>query len=76
MPQQGKRYVLFMQKCAEPGDYLILTAYELRSGRVYPIDGSSAKPPQPWAGDAYENTDEGAFLNKLKQTITRSPARP
>jgi hypothetical protein len=76
MPQPGKRYIFFLRKGSEQGDYLILTAYEIRSGRIYPLDGASASPPQPWAGDAYENTDEGTFLQKLREAISQSPARP
>jgi hypothetical protein len=76
MPLPGKRYVFFLQRGADPRDYSIKTAYEIQSGRVHPLDGSNAKPPQPWAGDAYENTEEAAFLNALQDAIAKSPLRP
>ena len=76
MPLPRKRYVFFLQRGSDSRDYSINTAYEIQSGRVHPLDGSNAKPPQPWAGDAYENIEETAFLNALQDAIAKSPPRP
>ena len=52
MPQVGLRYVLFLT------DSQILTGYELREGKVYPLDDLPNLR-------TYENADETTFLKQL-----------
>ena len=59
MPQVGLRYVLFLTNAQGQQDFQILTGYELRESKVYPLDDL----PNLYR---YENTDEPAFLNELR----------
>lgn len=70
MPRQGCRYVFFLERNNQ--QYSILTAYELLSGRVYPLDGKTAPGGEgsDWAGDLYLEVDSTRFLSDLKRTIT------
>jgi hypothetical protein len=52
MPQVGLRYVLFLTNAQ------ILTGYELREGKVYPLDDLPNL-------HTYENADETTFLTQL-----------
>jgi hypothetical protein len=67
MPQLGKKYVLFLRRNANTENYLILTAYEIRSGRVYALDGTQGS--SSFASAAYENVEEEVFLSKLHEAI-------
>ncbi len=87
MPRIGRQYVLFLQR----NDHFlelkdqeqklhIVTGYELREGRVFPLDGvnvpkDAAKWPQ---FAAYEGVEESAFLievlDAIKQSSQVSPA--
>ena len=67
MPQPGKKYVFFLRRNTDTENYLILTAYELRSGRVYPLDGSQGS--SSFASATYDNAEEGVFLSKLYEAI-------
>lgn len=70
MPRPGGRYVFFLERNDQ--QYSILTAYELSSGRVYPLDGRN-KPSRGRDNsvmDAYENTEATRFLSDLQQALT------
>ena len=41
MPQVGCRYLLFLEQVNSEVEFRILTGYELREGRVFPLDESS-----------------------------------
>jgi hypothetical protein len=71
MPRQGGRYVFFLS-CDEKR-YSILTGYELRSGRVYPLDGRNApgRDPSLSVGDEYEDTDATRFLGDLQRALVQ-----
>ena len=60
MPQVGLRYVLFLSNLEAQSDFQILTGYELREGKVHPLDDL----PNP---SIHENADETAFLNQLRK---------
>ena len=62
MPVVGLRYVLFLSNPHGQSDFQILTAYELREGKVYPLDDL----PNLYR---YENTDELNFLSELRNRI-------
>lgn len=68
MPLIGHRYVLFLKRDAQADDYELLTAYELREGRVFPLDES----PGEVHFEVYANTDETAFLNELQSAMANS----
>jgi hypothetical protein len=72
MPRQGRRYVFFL--VGDSQQYSILTAYELRAGRIYPLDGKNAPgyKGSDWAGDAYEGTDATQFLIEVQNAIAQS----
>jgi hypothetical protein len=59
MPQVGVRYVLFLTSAQSQNEFQILTGYELRNGKVYPLDDL----PNLYL---YENKDEPTFLNELR----------
>ena len=59
MPQVGLRYVLFLTNAQSQSDFQILTGYELREGKVYPLDDLPNL-------HSYENADDTIFLNQLR----------
>ena len=59
MPQVGLRYVLFLTNAQSQSDFQILTGYELREGKVYPLDDLPNL-------HTFENADETTFLNQLR----------
>jgi hypothetical protein len=65
MPVIGRRYLLFLKYNPEGKDYTILTGYELRRNRVYPIDEVA-----PFI--VYKRFDESPFLNLVRETIRQS----
>jgi hypothetical protein len=58
-PRLGGRYVFFLTDGDADQGFQILTAYELRAGKVIPLD--KLRQPQ-----TYQNTDQTAFLNELR----------
>ena len=62
MPVAGLRYVLFLTNHHGQSDFQILTAYEVREGKVYPLDDL----PSLYR---YDNTDELNFLSELRTKI-------
>ncbi len=71
-PQLNGRYVFFLKRENAEGDYSILTAYELKGGRIVPLDGSSIELTSAWQFDKYKDVDEQQFLNELQELIVRS----
>jgi hypothetical protein len=68
MPQVGARYVLFLTK-DEDESLTILTGYELRNGKVFPLD--RVQPTHPMA--QYKGQDEATLLNDLANSLAASP---
>ena len=73
MPQSGGRYVLFLTHTFESRgdagkDFYILTGYELRDGRVFPMDDTL--PGHPIT--AYTNASESVFLTDLFSAIAKA----
>ncbi|HKP80571.1 MAG TPA: hypothetical protein VJT69_01070 [Pyrinomonadaceae bacterium] len=71
MPEVGSRYALFLTHDFEvKGDvadgFYLLTGYELRSGRVFPLDANSA-------AKVYTDRDESVFLNDLLSALATPP---
>lgn len=71
MPRVGRKYLLFLKRVGAEGEYLLLTGYELRGGRVSPIDGvKSTGGGSPWQFDRYEGWEEAAFLRAVREALT------
>ncbi|MEK6407306.1 MAG: hypothetical protein AABN34_10110 [Acidobacteriota bacterium] len=64
MPGTGRKYLFFLSDNKQGGDYLIVTAYELRDGQVIPLDDSHAFA-------SYKGSDEQEFLIKVRGAIAR-----
>lgn len=74
MPREGRRYLLFLKK-NEGETFSIITGYELRNGKVIPLDGLSKKHPQLSKHAAYKDADEAAFLNQVREAISKGGGR-
>lgn len=62
MPVTGKRYMFFLKKTEDPDAYEIITAYEVGSAIVLPLDnGANFR--------VYKNADPAVFLNKLRNAV-------
>jgi hypothetical protein len=70
MPRAGRRYVLFLSRTDQGLAYGILTGYELRAGKVSPLDGIKTRGGgSPWKFDKYENWDESTFIDAVRAEI-------
>lgn len=65
LPRTGKRYVLFLTRDEGDEDFHILTGYELREGKVFPLD--KLRPGHPIT--AYTGTSETSFFTDLNQIL-------
>ena len=65
------RYLLFLKRIDQ--DYSVLTAYELRAGRVFPVDGRDSKESQ---FAVYDSMEESAFLSTVQSSITKCSQAP
>lgn len=65
MPQVGRRYVLFLTRNQPEGDFHLLTGYELREGRIFPLDDSTGVVHF----EVYENASEATFMNELSAAL-------
>jgi hypothetical protein len=70
MPHSGRRYALFLTCDDQQQSIHILTGYELRGGRVFPLDKPGGG--QAAAATLYKDADEAAFLNDLRAAIANS----
>ena len=70
MPRVGRRYTLFLTSDDEGQSFHILTAYELRGGRVVPVD-DPAGGTHPIAVK-YRGADEESFLSDLRSAVDNS----
>lgn len=74
MPRVGQRYLLFLKQNDEGQDYSIITGYELRGGRIFPLDRSpqgNAKSSQFAEYEKYTDSDEIVFLNDVRTAIEK-----
>ena len=77
LPVVGRRYLLFLKRHDEAGGFSIITGYELRDGRVYPLDGvnvpdGGSKLPQ---FVAFEGVRDAEFLNEIRVALTNPAAK-
>jgi hypothetical protein len=67
MPEVGGRYALFLKAQDAGRDFDIITGYELREGRVVPLDGiGRASGPGVLPFDRYVGADEATVLRDLQ----------
>lgn len=79
MPRVGGRYVFFLQFNEQEQIFSIVTAYGLRDGRVYPLDGDwkeFGKSAQFAAYRTLDGADEATFIQELYGKITSSSQVP
>lgn len=69
MPRVMREYVLFLTRNDEEGTYHLVTGYELRNGRIFPLDKTTSSETD---FDAYIDMDEAAFFNQLNTAIAVS----
>lgn len=69
MPRVGRRYALFLTLDDQKQSTHILTGYELRGGRVFPID-NPAGGQHPIA-TVYREADDSSFLNDLRAAVAK-----
>jgi len=71
MPRVGGRYLLFLTHsdplAGKDQDHHILMGYELRGGKVFPLD--QTMPPHPISG--YKGRDETVLLSDLSSALAR-----
>jgi hypothetical protein len=78
MPLIGSRYVLFLKSNAESEDFDLITGYELRSGKVFPLDhgpDSETSSPQFAEYERYSGVDEMIFFAELQCVISEGSRR-
>jgi hypothetical protein len=73
VPLTGRGYVLFLKRNEQSDAFNILTGYEQRDGRIYPLDGvdlpkGASEIPQ---FAAYKGVDEASFSKALRGAISR-----
>lgn len=69
LPRIGKRYAFFLLN--QGNDFIILTAYELMDGKVFPLD----KLPSSHPIGAYAGTSEACFFTDLKALVNPSTSQ-
>ncbi|HEX8922417.1 MAG TPA: hypothetical protein VF766_13160 [Pyrinomonadaceae bacterium] len=62
MPQVNCRYVLFLKRL-DDDSFSIITGYELREGKVHPLDNDASQ------FRIYEGVDEVHFLHQVREAI-------
>lgn len=75
-PSMGKRYLFFLKYNEEGQDFPIITAYQLRDGRVYPLFGLTQDGevlPTMEAYQQYRGVEEATFINDVRNSIAQTP---
>lgn len=75
MPHVGSKYILFLKYETEGDDYPLVTAYEIRDGRILPLDGLDRDGRviyQLTSHQSYKGTSETDFLNLVQLAINNS----
>lgn len=69
MPRPKRQYVLFLSRNEQEEGYRIVTGYELRGGRVFPLDMTTSSDTD---FDAYINTDASSLMAQLRAAVAKS----
>jgi hypothetical protein len=76
LPRLNRQYLFFLKYNDDGGgDYLILTAYELREGHIFPLDGlglTGNLEPAYSEYQKYTNLDESRFRREVFDAIARN----
>jgi len=66
MPYVGRQYLFFLKRNNDDGkDFSVLTAYQLRKGRVIPMDSLDTF-------SVYKGASKDGFLDAVRESITRT----
>lgn len=72
-PQFGRSYLFFLSYNSESQDFNLITGYELRGGRVFPLDGFLEGDFPPFNGYAkYRGKSETLLLSDVKTALLNS----
>jgi hypothetical protein len=66
MPRVNRRYLLFLNATQSDQDFSLLTGYELKEGKVIPLDDSTRM-------NSYQGMDQDTFLNDVREVLGRAP---
>ncbi|HKR01096.1 MAG TPA: hypothetical protein VJT09_10510 [Pyrinomonadaceae bacterium] len=72
MPLVGRQYVLFLKRIGTEQEFSLVTAYELRSGRVVPLDGANTENGEKLPFDDYKGADSSVFLNTVRDAVAQN----
>lgn len=65
MPRKGRRYVFFLDATERAQGFPIITAYELRGGKVFPLDSAQQF-------EAYKGMDEAEFIGAVQGAVSQN----
>lgn len=65
MPRSGRRYLFFVKAAGAEQGFRLLTAYELKEGKVFPLDSAQQF-------DAFRGTEESKFMEAVRGAIGRN----
>ncbi|HJQ69064.1 MAG TPA: hypothetical protein VKA70_08830 [Blastocatellia bacterium] len=68
-PRPGRRYVLFLRMNEAGQDFHILTGYQLRRGKVQPLDQKDIFSP-------YEGYDQTGLLDDIRNGLAQAEQKP
>lgn len=68
MPRAGRRYVLFLKSAGEEQSYSIVTGYEVREGRILPLDRRGSTDSQ---FAVHKDAGLDAFLQAVRDAIAK-----
>lgn len=74
-PRVQRKYLFFLKYETEGQDFPIITAYELRDGRIFPLDGLDidGRLLEPYvAYHELKGANERDFLNKVREAIGKA----
>lgn len=77
IPKTGRRYVLFLKNHPEAQSFAVITGYELRAGRVLPLDGAGDSPKATGLPQfmRFKNMEETLFLSELQTAVREGVLR-
>ena len=77
LPKTGARYVLFLKRADETQGFHILTGYEIRLGKIYPLDGEDIEEKQnnlPFA--SFKGADVAGLMDKVRKAVAEAFNNP
>jgi hypothetical protein len=71
LPQEEKNYIFFLSYDAQRQSYRIVTAYEIRKGRIYALDGNNAVGGDVrFSMDEFNGYEETLFIDKINKSLS------